>query len=115
MDRLASQHRFGEYVDLGTAAIRQEYGLGMGFEREHVSGAVVLLVLSGLLVLADDILLVVVDVHAADHAGLDAAAHDLAVEVQRRCAFANENALSHEAVECLARRAIDSRIVWIYV
>ncbi len=115
MHRVRRHRRLGEYVDPGKAAVGEEHGLGMGFEREHVPGPVVLLVLPGLLVLPDNILLVVVDVHAADHAGLDPAAHDLAVEVQRRSAFAYQHALSDEAVECLPRRAIDPGIVWIDV
>ncbi len=50
-------------------------GSALAPERQHVPGAIVFLVRPGLLVLPDDVLLVVVDVDAADHADLEAAVH----------------------------------------
>ena len=77
----------------GRAAVGEEHRLGVGAERQHVAGAVVLLVRPGLLVLPDDVALVVVDVHAADHAGLRPPVHDLPVEVERRLGLAEQRAL----------------------
>ena len=87
----------------------------MGFEGEHVPGAVVFLVLPGLLVLADDVPLIIVDVDAPDHADLGPAVHDLAIEVQRRLSLPDQHALGDEAVERLAGLAIDAGIVGVHV
>ena len=80
-----------------------------------MAGAVVLLVLPGLLVLPDDVLLVVVDVHAADYAGLRPAVHHLPIEVERRCLVAEERALARNRSRAARAAGVDPRIVRVDV
>ena len=101
--------------DIGTAAVGEKDRLRVGLEREHVPGAVVLLVLPGLLVLPDDVVLVVVDVDAAHDPGLRPPVHDLAIEVERRSLLADERPLGLEAVERRPGLGIDPGVVRIDV
>src|SRR5262249_37311421 len=64
-----------DFVDIGPAPISQKNGPGLGPERNHMAGPVVLLVLSRSLVLSDDVRVVFPDRAARGDAGLFMFAH----------------------------------------
>ena len=113
IERLRGQHPASQNLDFGPAPIGEEHRLGVGFERKHVPGAVVFLVLPGLLVLPNHVALVVIHMNTANQAGLSPAVHDLAIEIQRRRTISNQDPLVDKAVECLTSQAVDARIVGI--
>ena len=80
-----------------------------------MAGAVVLLVLPGLLVLPDQVALVVVDVHAADHAGLRAPVHDLAVEEEPRVRVLQQRPAGEELVQRAPGPGVDPGVVGVDV
>jgi hypothetical protein len=87
----------------------------MGIHGEHVSSAIVLLVLPGVLVLADYAAFVVVHVDAPDHTGLNPPVHDLAIEKEPALPVPDENASGDELVQSLAGLGIHPRIVGVDV
>ena len=109
--RAAVRVTLDEPVDLGAVAVGQEHRAGVGLEREDVTRPVVLLVASRLLVLADQVVAIVVDVAAADHADLRAVIHHEAVEVHPGAVLADQCALLEERVEGLASLGVDPVVV----
>ena len=65
--------------------------------------------------LADDVVLVVLDVAHTDEPGLGMAAHDLAVEVEARRGLAHEHAVLLEAEEVFLRLGIHAVVVVIHL
>jgi hypothetical protein len=80
-----------------------------------VPGAVVLLVLPGLLVLADDVVLVVVHMHAAHDAHLMPPVHDEPVEIERRLGIPHQRAVGQEGVERRPALGVHAGVVRIGV
>ena len=78
-------------------------------------GTVVFLVRTGLLVLADQVALVVLHMHAADHADLLPAVHVLPVEVERRLLVPKQSALEDELIQRLPRPQVDPRVVGVHL
>jgi hypothetical protein len=86
----------------------------MGLEGKHVPGTVVLLVLAGLLVLANNVVLVIIDVYTADQSDLRPVIHDLAIEIQHRCPISNEDPSTDQLIECLASLSVNPWIVGVH-
>ena len=80
-----------------------------------MAGAVVFLVGTGLLVLADQVALVVLHMDAADHADLLPAVHRLPVEVERRLLVPKQSALEDELIQRLPRPQVDPRVVGVHL
>ena len=70
--------------------IREEHGPGLRVERQQVTGAVIFLVGTGLLVLPDEIGVVFVNREACGHARLHMRAHVQLIHVEVRCLVLHE-------------------------
>ena len=90
-----------DLVDGGLSTIGQENGAGVGAECVHQTGAVVLFVGAGLLMLFDEIVLVVLDVTDGHEARLLVLADDLAVQVHGRLRLADQGSGGLELVQVL--------------
>ena len=77
----------------------QKDRLGMGIEGQDVPGPVVFLVGPGLLVLADDIGRIVIDVDTPDHPDLGPPVHDQFVEEEGPIGIGLEHAIPEQPVE----------------
>ena len=113
IQRLRRQHPSGQNLDFVPAPVGQEHRLGVRFERKHVPGAIVLLVLPSLLVLPNDVPLVIIHMNTAHQTGLSPAVHDLPIQIQRSRAIPNQDPLVYEAVERLTSQPVDARVVGI--
>lgn len=106
---------FGHLVDGVGAAVSEKDGAGVGIEGEYVAGPVILFAFPGFFVTEDEIIFVVIDVDAADDAGLGFAVHDLPVGVEAIDAFADECTVEHEFVQAGGGGVIDFRCIGIVV
>ncbi len=113
--RRAGGNLAGDLVDRGHRRVRQEYRSGLGPQIDDVPRPVVFLVFPGLLMLADDIGVVLVDRVARGDSGLHVAAHLQAIHVQARLVFANERRRRDQPLEVRLRGLVDDVGVWVSV
>ena len=96
---LGRSHGIDGRVDPGGAAIGQKDGPGVRRERQDVPRAIVFLIGSRLLVLLDEVVVVLVNRGASDHADLRVVSHDLPIEVESLLIIAKETALFDQPLE----------------
>jgi hypothetical protein len=89
--------------------VGEEYRSGIGVECQHVSSAIILFAFPCFLVLQDQIIFIVVDVHTADDPGLGTAVHDLAVGIEAVQRFPNKHSVDHQLFQVLGGAFVDLR------
>ena len=103
-----------EFVDLRLVAVGHQNRAGLGVDRKHVAGAIVLLVRSRLLVLLDDVVVVVIQVAAADQPDLIVVVDHLAVQIQLGFILPHEIAVRQQSLEVLLGSGVHGRVVRIH-
>jgi len=113
--RPSSHYVGGQLAYPVLSLIRQKHRLGMSIQRQHVPGAIVLLVGPGLLVLSNHVILVIIYVNAAYHPNLGTSLQDLAIEIEGGLPIADQGALRNEPFERSAGAGINPGVVRIGV
>ena len=96
--RLCCGESLNQHIDLGSRLVGQKNRSGIGVERIHVAGAVVLLDPPRILMLFDQAGLVLVDTGARNKTGLHVVPHALPVEIERRTRLVKKDAVILEAL-----------------
>src|SRR6188474_2133745 len=84
--RRVKNHR----IDVGVSAVSEKHRAGLRAQNGHVAGAIIFLVTPGALMLANQILVILINRATGDDANLLVVSHDQAVKIQ------TGNVLSYE-------------------
>jgi hypothetical protein len=101
----------GDRADGNGGAVRQKDHAGLGAQVEHVSRAVVFLVLACLLVFLDQAAVVFVHRETAGHTGLLVTAHPQTIQVERRPLFEQHRRRPFQLLEIDNALLVDLRVV----